>query len=109
MWIYLVPRECRREGETNMTNLADRYAAAHAAHAAAVAALDALKAEVKALSQEVLEGDYCFVELALSERVILDAKKASSFLTPEQVASCQKKSLVETIRVKAKVPAALAA
>ena len=86
--------------------LADRYAAALEAAKIATAAVDALKAEIKALGQPELAGDYCTVTLALSERTILDGKLAATYLTAEQVAACQKTSLVETIRVKAKVPAA---
>lgn len=84
--------------------LADRYAAAKAAADEANKVLDALKAEIKALGQEEIEGDYCFVTLSLSERVTFDGKAAQKYLTPEQVASCQCRSLVETVRVHARVP-----
>lgn len=89
---------------TNLNTLADRYAAAKAVADKANADLEKLKAEVKALGQEVLEGDFCTVTLSLSERTTFDGKVAQKYLTPEQVASCQKKSLVETVRVQAKVP-----
>lgn len=94
---------------TTLATLADRYAAAKAAADAATAIADALKAEIKALGQEVLEGDFCTVTLSLSERTTFDGKVAQKYLTAEQVASCQKKSLVETVRVSAKVPQQVAA
>lgn len=84
--------------------LADRYAAAKEAVDAATKILDALKAEIKALGMPELEGDFCTVTLALSERTVVDGKKALTFLTDEQAVECQKTTLVETIRVKAKVP-----
>jgi len=92
-----------------MSTLADRYAAAKFAADEATKIVDALKAEIKALGQEELEGDFCFVTLSLAERTTFDGKTAQTYLTAEQVASCQRKSLVETIRVKAKVPAQVAA
>lgn len=83
--------------------LADRYAAAKEIADRANKELDALKAEIKALGKEELIGNDCIVTLSLSERTVVDGKKALSFLTDEQAAACQKTSLVETIRVKAKV------
>ena len=82
--------------------LADRYAAAKAAHDAAVEALDALKAEVKALGQERISGVTCDLTVSLSEQRRVDSKLLQALLTEEQIESCKKPVLVETIRVKAK-------
>jgi len=82
--------------------LADRYAAAKAAADAAIAALDALKAEVKALGMPTLHGITCDITLSLSEQYRIDNKALQQFLTDEQINSCRKPILVETIRVKAK-------
>ena len=82
--------------------LADRYAAAKAAADAATAALDALKAEVKALGAENIVGVTCDLKLTLSEQMRLDQALLKSFLTEDQINSCKKPILVETIRVKAK-------
>ena len=83
-------------------SLADRYAAAKCALDAATAALDALKAEVKALGAENIVGVTCDLKLTLSEQMRLDQALLKSFLTDDQINSCKKPILVETIRVKAK-------
>lgn len=83
--------------------LADRFAIAKAKLDAATKEVDALKAEIKALGMPSLEGDQCFVTLSLSERTTVDGKKALTFLTASQAAACQKTTLVETIKVVAKV------
>jgi hypothetical protein len=49
-------------------------------------------------------GTRAVVTLGLSERNTLDPKLVRTLLTDEQVASCTKTALVETIRVKAIVP-----
>lgn len=82
--------------------LADRYAAAKAALDAATTALDALKAEVKALGQERIAGVTCDLTVSLSEQRRVDNKLLQALLTEEQIESCKKPILVETIRVKAK-------
>lgn len=84
-------------------SLADRYAILKADADAIAKALDAVKAEIKATGLEVIEGDRAVVTVSLSERSTLDSKAAKAFLTDEQVASCTKVTLVETLRVKAKV------
>lgn len=86
----------------NVSNLplADRYAAAKGALDAAQQAVDALKAEIKAAGMPRLEGAFYVVEVGLSERATLDSKLAKALLSDEQVASCTKVSMVETIRIK---------
>ena len=86
-------------------NLADRYAALKGQIDALTAELDAVKASIKTLGQPVLEGDHCTVTLSLSERSSLDTTAVKKLLTAEQIAANTKVSLVETIRIKAKVAA----
>lgn len=82
--------------------LADRYAAAKAIADAATAALNALKSEVKEMGMEEINGVTCDLKLCLSEQLRLDNEMLKSFLTEEQINSCRKPVLVETIRIKAK-------
>lgn len=89
-----------------MTNIADRYAALKAQIDALNDELAQVKADIKALGQEKVEGEYCTVTLSLSERASLDTAAAKALLTAEQIAVCTKTTLVETIRIKAKVKAA---
>ena len=84
-------------------NLADKYAIAKQEADAALATLDAIKAEIRALGREVIEGTHVLVTLSLSERRSFDAKAAAQFLTADQVAACTKVSQVETIRIKPRV------
>lgn len=79
-------------------SLADRYAAAKAAADAALEALDALKAEIKALGKEKIEGVTCDVFLVLSEQRRVDQK----LIPAEILEACKRPVLVETIRVKAR-------
>ena len=65
--------------------------------------LDAAKAEIKATVLALVEGDMADVTVTLSERKTIDTKLAQQFLTADQIASCTKTSLVETLKVKAKV------
>lgn len=89
---------------TNAT-LADRYANLKGQIDALTAELDAVKVSIKTLGLPVLEGDHCTVTLSLSERASLDTAAAKKLLTEAQIAACTKTSLVETIRIKAKVAA----
>jgi len=82
-------------------------------YAAIKAQIDLLEAKIKVLRKEILatghehvEGDHCTIDVSLSERSTLDAAKAKSFLTPDQIEASTKKTLVETLRIKAKVPVA---
>lgn len=83
-------------------SLADRYAVLKADADAIAKALDAVKAEIKATGLETIEGERAIVVVALSERSTLDTKAVKELLTDEQVASCTKVILVETLRVKPK-------
>lgn len=83
-------------------SLADRFAILKADADVIAKALDAVKAEIKATGLETLVGDMAIVTVALSERSTLDTKAAKAFLTDEQIASCTKTTLVETLRVKPK-------
>ena len=84
-------------------NLADKYAIAKQEADAALATLDAIKAEIRALGRETLEGAHVLVTLSLSERKSFDAKAAAQFLTADQVAACTRTTQVETIRIKPRV------
>ena len=86
-------------------NLADRYASLKGQIDALTAELDAVKASIKTLGVPTLEGDHCTVTLSLSERSSLDTAAVKKLLTAEQIAANTKTSLVETIRIKAKVAA----
>lgn len=83
-------------------SLADQYAAAKAAADAAKEALDALKAQIKAMGQEHHIGVTCDLVFSLSEQRRVDSKLLQAFLTDEQIDSCKKPVLVETIRIKPK-------
>jgi len=84
-------------------NLADKYAIAKQEADNAIAALDAVKAEIRALGREVIEGTHVLVTLSLSERKSFDAKAAQAYLTTDQVAACTRTTQVETIRIKPRV------
>ena len=100
----VVVTEIEMEIEMSKTiNLADRYAILKQEADAAIAALDLVKAEIKALGRETLEGTHVVVTLSLSERKSFDAKAAQAYLTADQVAACTRVSTVETIRIKPRV------
>jgi hypothetical protein len=88
-----------------MTSIADRYAALKYQQEAIETELKALRAEIIATGREVVEGEQCKIVVSLSERVTLDSKLARQFLTLDQVKACEKTSLIETLRIKAKVAA----
>lgn len=83
-------------------SLADQFAAAKAAADAAIEALDALKAQIKAMGQQVHVGVTCDLVLSLSEQRRVDTKLLQALLTDEQIETCKKPILVETIRIKPK-------
>ena len=83
-------------------SLADRFAVLKADADAINKALDAVKAEIKATGLETIVGERAIVTVSLSERTTFDSKAAKAFLTADQIASCEKVSLIETLRVKPK-------
>jgi len=89
---------------TNLAALADRYADIKAEIEGLTRLLNEVKDEIKAAGREEIVGTRAVVTLGLSERNTLDPKLVRTLLTDEQVASCTKTALVETIRVKAIVP-----
>lgn len=89
---------------TNLIALADRYADIKAEIEGLTRLLDEVKSEIKAAGREEIVGTRAIVTLGLSERNSLDTKLVRELLTAEQVASCTKMTLVETIRVKTIVP-----
>lgn len=93
---------------TSSLSLADRYAILKADIDTLTKELDLVKAEIKATGKDVIEGDNAIVTVSLSERSTLDTKAAKAFLTDEQIASCTKVTLVETLRVKPRVMSVLA-
>lgn len=84
-------------------NLADRYATLKFQIEALEQELSGVKAEIKALGQEQIEGDDVFVTLSLSERNSLDTTAVKKLLTEAQIKDCTRTTLVETIRIKPKV------
>ena len=81
---------------------ADKYATLKAR-------IDELEAELKTVRDGIIAsgvdsvvGEFADVKVTLSERATFDGKLAQSYLTAEQIAACTKKSVVTTLRVKAK-------
>lgn len=89
--------------------LADRYAILKGDIDALTKDLEKVKAAIKATGQETIVGDRAIVVVSLSERTTFDSKAAKALLTDEQIASCEKVTLVETLRVKAKAGTLIAA
>ncbi len=87
------------------TKIADLYAIAKAEAEAAEKRVKELREQIRATGMELVEGDVYDVQIGLSERVTLDRKLVSEFLTEEQLTKCSKTTLVETLRVKTHVPA----
>jgi hypothetical protein len=85
--------------------LADRYVALKAEADRIAKLLDAAKAEIKAVGTEIVIGDLADVTVSLSERNTIDSALVKQILTVEQLKSVTKVTLVETIRIKAKVAA----
>jgi hypothetical protein len=83
-----------------MPNLADQYAHAKAELDRAEAALKTLRKAILATGQEMLAGHDCYLQITLAERATLDTAYVRGILTPEQLASAERRTLVETIRIK---------
>lgn len=88
---------------TASLTLADRYAILKADIDALTEELNRVKAEIKVTGKDVIEGEKAIVTVSLSERTSFDAKAAKAFLTPEQITSCERVTLIETIRIKPRV------
>lgn len=84
---------------TNIAALADAYIEAKQAAEAAEAKVKALRAEILSLGVEVIPGTFADVKVGLSERTTFDSKTAKTFLTDEQIAACNKTSLIETVTI----------
>lgn len=85
----------------NLT-LADRYTTLNER-------LKELKAEVEAIREQIIAtgldlhiGEFADVKVVLSERTNFDSKLAQSFLTSQQIAACTTKTVVTSLRSKAK-------
>jgi capsule polysaccharide export protein KpsE/RkpR len=86
-----------------MTNLADRYAFLKDEIDALTKQLDKVRAEIKATGREQIVGERAIVTVSLCERTTFDAKAAKAFLTDNEIAACERVTLVETLRVKPRV------
>jgi hypothetical protein len=91
-----------------MNNLADRYAYIKDEIDALTKQLESVRAEIKATGREEIVGDYAIVKVCLSERTTFDAKLAQTFLSDNQLAACERVTLVETLRVKPRLPSVVA-
>jgi len=85
----------------NLT-LADRYHTLSERLKELEAEVKAVRDQIVATGQEKICGEYADVVVNLSERSTFDGKLAQSYLTAEQIAACTKKSVVTTVRAKAK-------
>lgn len=83
-------------------NTADKYATIKARIDELEAELKVVREAILATGQEKITGEFADVTVNLSERATFDQTLAKSFLTAEQIAACTKKSVVTTLRVKAK-------
>ena len=83
-------------------NTADKYATIKARIDELEAELKLVRETILATGHEKIIGEFADVTVNLSERSNFDQTLAKSFLTAEQIAACTKKSVVTTLRVKAK-------
>lgn len=88
---------------SNLSSLADRYAEIKSEVGVLEETLKALRSEILGLGQEFVEGEKCRVQICLSERESLDTALARKFLSNEELKECLKKTLIETLRIKAKI------
>ena len=87
----------------NLSPLADHYATLKAQADQIKKELEAVRIEILSTGQEYIFGEKCFVKVCLSEPERFNAELAKKFLTEEQIRECMKKSLVETLRINAKL------
>ena len=84
-------------------SLADRFATLTERLKDLEAEVKAVRDQIVATGQEKLVGEFADAIISLSERKNFDGKLAQSYLTAEQIAACTKKSVVTTVRAKAKI------
>jgi predicted nuclease with TOPRIM domain len=82
---------------------ADKYATIKARIDELEAELKLVRDQIIASGAETVTGEFADIKVTLSERASFDQALAKSYLTAEQIAACTKKSVVTTLRVKAKV------
>lgn len=83
-------------------SLADRFATLNERLKELEAEVKAVREQIIATGQDRVIGEFADAVVSLSERTNFDAKKAQSFLTAEQIAFCTSKSVITTVRAKAK-------
>jgi hypothetical protein len=83
--------------------LADEYARAKAQLDDAEKRVKALRAKVLSLGLETVAGTHYRLTISLSERESLDSGMVRAILPDDVLASVTRRSIVETIRVKANV------
>lgn len=81
---------------------ADKYATLKARIDELEAELKAVRDDIIASGAETVTGEFADIKVTLSERATFDQTLAKSYLSAEQIAACTKKSVVTTLRVKAK-------
>jgi len=81
-------------------NIADDYARTKAQIDALEENLKCLRRRILAEGKEMVRGENCALRIQLSERVTLDSGIVRAMLSPEQVAKAERRSVVETIRIK---------
>lgn len=82
---------------------ADKYATIKARIDELEAELKVVRDQIIASGAETVSGEFSEIKVTLAERATFDGKLAQSYLTAEQIAACTKKSVVTTLRVKAKI------
>lgn len=83
-------------------SLADRFATLTERLKELEAEVKAVRDQIVATGKERLSGEFADAIISLSERKNFDGKLAQSYLTAEQIAACTKRSVVTTVRAKAK-------
>lgn len=82
---------------------ADKYATIKARIDELEAELKVVRDQIIASGAETVTGEFADIKVTLTERTSFDQTLAKSYLTAEQIAACSKRSVVTTLRVKAKV------
>ena len=82
---------------------ADKYATIKARIDELEAELKMVREQIIASGAETVTGEFSEIKITLSERATFDQTLAKSYMTAEQISACTKKSVVTTLRVKAKV------